>query len=37
MALCYRAAFYADGVRPHQVLPQLPTGRVYIALRVQEY
>ncbi len=33
----YRAAFYANGIRPHQVLLQLPRARIYIGPHVQEY
>ena len=33
----YRSAFYAEGIRPYQVLLKLPCGRIYIAPHVQEY
>ena len=33
----YRSAFYAEGIRPYQVLLQLQRGRIYIAPHVQEY
>ena len=32
----YRSAFYAEGIRPYQVLLKLPRGRIYIAPHIQE-